>query len=159
MKKLFGIAISSVVLIIGAFSSITGDLPSVLGDKTADITGSSPDSSTIVKATRPTCNGTTVNTNCELDGINYIKYAYHPAVQERSHTETITTYEEKIVGYCTLCNDGTYSPSCATGRGACSWHGGVAQWNAPKYTNVPVYISKKVVDAPAKEAYYEKVKE
>jgi hypothetical protein len=36
-----------------------------------------------------------------------------------------------IAYYETLCNDGT--SSSATGRGACSWHGGVAQWNHPVY--------------------------
>ncbi len=42
-----------------------------------------------------------------------------------------------ITGYCTLCNDGTYSPSCAVGRGACSWHSGVASYNAAEYRIVP----------------------
>lgn len=103
------------------------------------------------------CNGTTITANCELNGTEYIKYLYHPAVAEVSHTETVTTYEKEASGYCTLCNDGTYSPSCATGRGACSWHGGVAQWNAPRYITVPRHIQKKVVDSPAKEEYYEKI--
>lgn len=105
----------------------------------------------------PTCNGTSVTSNCVLDGAHYKTYVYHEAVPEKSHTEQVTNYEKKVVGYCTLCSDGTYSPSCATGRGACSHHGGVAQWNAPKYENVPVYTNKTVVDAPAQAAYYEKV--
>lgn len=35
-------------------------------------------------------------------------------------------YEEDYYGPSALCRDGTYSYS--TGRGTCSWHGGVAQW-------------------------------
>lgn len=103
------------------------------------------------------CDGISVTANCTVDGINYVTYIYHPAVAEKTHTETVTTYKEEITSYCTLCNDGTYSPSCATGRGACSHHGGVAQWNAPRYSRVPQYSTKTVVDKPAQEAYYEKV--
>ncbi|HEU4914210.1 MAG TPA: hypothetical protein VFT16_02265 [Candidatus Saccharimonadales bacterium] len=105
----------------------------------------------------PICDGVSVTSNCRADGAVYRIYLYHPAVPAKTHQETETTYKEKITGYCTLCADGTYSPSCATGRGACSWHGGVAQWNAPIKSSVPVYSSKLVVDAPAKEAYYDKV--
>jgi hypothetical protein len=105
----------------------------------------------------PTCDGTIVTASCTLDGASYKTYIYHPAVAEKTHAETETTYREEITGYCTLCSDGTYSPSCATGRGACSHHGGVAQWNAPILRNVPVNSTKTVIDAPAQEAYYEKV--
>lgn len=37
-------------------------------------------------------------------------------------------YEEPSYGYRigAICNDGSYSD--ATGRGACSWHGGVSEW-------------------------------
>lgn len=108
---------------------------------------------------KPICDGTSITSDCSIDGVNYSTYIYHPAVPEKSHKETITTYEQKIVSYCTLCNDGTYSPSCATGRGACSWHGGVAQWNAPRYASVPITSTKTIIDSPAKEAYYEKVTE
>ena len=73
------------------------------------------------------------------------------------HFETKTTYTKEIVGYCTLCNDGTHSPSCSTGRGTCSHHGGVAQWNAPIYSKVPHYKQIKVIDSPAIEERYEKV--
>ena len=106
-----------------------------------------------------TCDGMTVITNCTLNGVSYKTYQYHAALPEKSHTEQVTTYEKNVTGYCTLCSDGTYSPSCATGRGACSYHGGVAQWNAPRYSNVPVYSTKTVVDAPAIAEYYEKVLE
>lgn len=112
-----------------------------------------------VKESVPVCDGTTVTANCVLDGVKYTTYIYHPAVSEQFHTETVTTYHQEVSGYCTLCNDGTYSPSCATGRGACSYHGGVAQWNAPRYVNMPEYSTKKVIDTPAQEAYYEKVME
>jgi len=105
----------------------------------------------------PTCDGTTITNNCIIDNISYSTYIYHSAVAEKSHIETITTYEQKITSTCTLCEDGTYSPSCATGRGACSHHGGVAQWNAPRYSSVPVSSTKKIIDTPAAEAYYEKV--
>jgi hypothetical protein len=107
----------------------------------------------------PICNGTTVKAKCILEGVVYKTYVYHPAVAEKSHTETTTTYREEIAGYCTLCADGSYSPTCATGRGACSHHGGVAQWNAPRMRNVPVTTSNIVVDAPAQAEFYEKITE
>lgn len=108
---------------------------------------------------KPTCDGSIVIYSCTVNEISYKTYIYHPEVVAKTHTETVTNYEKKIVSYCTLCSDGTYSPSCATGRGACSHHGGVAQWNAPRYENVPVYSTKKIIDAPAQDAYYEKVTE
>ena len=108
---------------------------------------------------KPTCDGKNINSNCQLDGVNYKTYIYHAAIAEKSHSEQVVTYEKKVTSYCTLCQDGTMSPSCATGRGACSHHGGVAQWNAPVYSNIPVYSTKKVVDTPAKEAFIEKVAE
>lgn len=117
------------------------------------------DSNTNNQKPTPTCDGTTVTSDCKLGKVQYKTYIYHEAVPKKTHTEQVTTYEKKVTGYCTLCQDGTYSPSCATGRGACSYHGGVAQWNAPEYSTVPVYTTKTIVDAPAKAAYYEKVTE
>ncbi len=105
----------------------------------------------------PVCDGTKVKSSCKADGGVYKVYVFHPGVAAKTHQETEITYREEVTGYCTLCVDGTYSPTCATGRGACSWHGGVAQWNTPRKSSVPVYDSKLVVDAPAKEAYYDKV--
>lgn len=105
----------------------------------------------------PTCDGTIITENCEVDGIVYSTYKFYPAEEEKYHYETITTYERKITGYCTLCNDGTYSPSCATGRGACSHHGGVKEWNAPVYSEVPKQEQKKVIDSPAVPERWEKV--
>jgi len=52
--------------------------------------------------------------------------AYVPAVPDT----------KKVVGYCTACNDGTWSPSCAVGRGACSWHSGVAAYNVAQYVTI-----------------------
>jgi hypothetical protein len=104
-----------------------------------------------------TCDGIKVTSQCLLDNIKYSAYVFHPAVAEKSHAEQVTTYEKKATGYCTLCNDGTYSPSCATGRGACSHHGGVAEWNSPRYSDVPVYTTKTIIDTPAKDAFYEKI--
>lgn len=128
-------------------------------DVSSDPEAASSITEEIVEKKKPICDGTTVTAHCTVDGVHYTTYIYHPAVAEKSHTETVTTYREEITGYCTLCNDGTYSPSCATGRGACSHHGGVAQWNAPRYSKVPEYSSKTVIDVPAQEAYYERVAE
>lgn len=105
----------------------------------------------------PVCDGTSVTSHCKADGGIYKTYVYHPAVAAKTHQETQTTYKEEVTGYCTLCADGTYSPTCATGRGACSWHGGVAQWNAPITSKVPIYTYKQVIDEPAKDAYYDKI--
>lgn len=105
----------------------------------------------------PTCDGTSITSDCEVDGIIYSIYKYYPAEEEKYHYETITTYEREITGYCTLCNDGTYSPTCATGRGACSHHGGVREYNAPVYSEVPKQEQKKVIDSPAVPERWEKV--
>ena len=102
------------------------------------------------------CDGITITTDCEIDGIKYSIYKYYEAIPEKSHTETITTYTEEITGYCTKCRDGTWSPTCATGRGACSQHGGVAQYNAPIYTKVPHYEEKKIIDSEAIPERWEK---
>ncbi|MDD3187539.1 MAG: hypothetical protein PHD02_03660 [Bacilli bacterium] len=108
-----------------------------------------------VKEVIPTCDGTNITENCELDGETYSSYKYYPAVTEVYHYETQTTYTTEIVGYCTLCNDGTRSPSCSTGRGTCSHHGGVAEWNAPIYKQVAHTEQVKIIDTPAKEERYE----
>lgn len=104
-----------------------------------------------------TCDGVNIVSECELEGIVYKTYIYHSAKEEISHYETKTTYEKQVVGYCTLCNDGTRSPSCSTGRGTCSHHGGVAQWNAPVYGNVAKNEQIKVIDSPFVEEWYETI--
>ncbi|MBZ4190645.1 tetratricopeptide repeat protein [Niabella beijingensis] len=43
----------------------------------------------------------------------------------------VNPIRKRITGYITLCRDGTTSN--ARGRGACSWHGGVKDWNYPIY--------------------------
>ena len=157
MKKrvIIGI-ISTAILLFGIAGSMGNQTqPSNINNTTT--TDSNFSAKDATKISTPVCDGTVVTTNCAIDGVSYTSYTYHPAVAEKSHTETVTTYKEEIAGYCTLCNDGTYSPSCATGRGACSHHGGVDQWNAPRYKSVPEYSSKTIVDAPAKEAYYNKI--
>lgn len=155
-KKLIVGTLGSLLLLFGITAS---------GDESSNIKPEISDSNitssvkTIKKVDKPTCDGTTTTTNCALDNVNYKTYIYHAAIPEKSHTEIVTTYKEEITGYCTLCNDGTYSPSCATGRGACSHHGGVAQWNAPISAKVPISTTKTVIDTPAQDAYYEKVTE
>ena len=103
------------------------------------------------------CDGVNIIKDYELDGIKYILYKYYPAEEETFHYETEVTYEKKIVGYCTLCNDGTRSPSCSTGSGTCSHHGGVAEWNAPIYKEVAHEEKTKVIDSPAKDERYETI--
>lgn len=150
-------ALATGLVVLGVAGSIGGVQPPAGNEKlqSTPATATSKTSAKIV----PACDGTTVTSGCTLENITYKTYKYHPAVPEKTHTETVTTYKEEVSGYCTLCNDGTYSPSCATGRGACSHHGGVAEWNAPRYKNVPVYTNKTVIDAPAQAAYFEKVLE
>lgn len=55
---------------------------------------------------------------------------------ERLH-EKINPLRKKVVGYETLCCDGTTSG--ARGRGACSHHGGVCDWNHPIYEEYRKY--------------------
>lgn len=154
-KKVIAGAITSVVILLGALGSLSQTEPPTIDPHNNEAAVAS--TSTNTKPTIPKCDGTAITSNCVLDGVKYRTYVYHEAVPEKTHTEQVTTYEKKVTGYCTLCNDGTYSPSCATGRGACSHHGGVAEWNAPLYSSVPVYSNKTVVDAPVQAAYYEKV--
>jgi len=158
MKKLLIIGVVVLGFIIfDAAGSISSHSQSSSVQNTQSTSTDSTKTTSTAKKIQVACDGTTVTTNCTVDGIDYTTYIYHPAVAEKSHTETVTTYKQEVTGYCTLCNDGTYSPSCATGRGTCSHHHGVAEWNAPEYSNVPVYSTKTVIDAPAQAAYYEKV--
>ncbi|GHT83434.1 hypothetical protein FACS1894125_7060 [Actinomycetota bacterium] len=79
-----------------------------------------------------------------------IKSISKPAEPAKPAVPAVT---RDVVDYCTLCNDGTYSPSCATGRGACSHHGGVAQWNAKRTHTVTERSAQPAV--PAKPAQYD----
>lgn len=105
----------------------------------------------------PTCDGIKVTSGCQVNGIMYSTYIYHPEVPEKYHIETSTSTEQVLVDHCTLCVDGTWSPSCAEGRGACSYHGGVKQKKAPRYKNETKTTEKKVIDSEAIPAHYEKV--
>lgn len=49
----------------------------------------------------------------------------------------INPLRKRIIGYVTRCCDGTTSD--ARGRGACSWHGGVCNWNDPIYEEYRQY--------------------
>ena len=49
----------------------------------------------------------------------------------------VNPLRKKIAYYVTRCCDGTTSN--ATGRGACSWHGGVCNWNEPVYEHYRKY--------------------
>ena len=109
---------------------------------------------TTVSVPKTTPKPTTITTNCQVDGIVYSKYIYHPAIPESSHVEIVTTYENQIVDYKTQCNDGTWSPSNAKGKGACSHHGGVYDFYAPVYGSVRVDTEQTVID-PAVDAWYE----
>ena len=148
-----------VVVIAVAGVLLAGVIGSTLNKPQSSALDSTKPVTSITKQIRPTCDCTSVTTHCSIDGVKYASYIYHAATPEISHTETVTTYKQEITDYCTLCNDGTYSPSCATSSGACSHHEGVAQWNAPVYSTVPQNSTKTVVDSPAKGEYYEKITE
>jgi tetratricopeptide (TPR) repeat protein len=61
------------------------------------------------------------------------------------HEESSKEYEKlnpmlkRVIAYRTRCCDGTYSPSNSKGRGACSHHSGVCNWNEPQYQNYRKY--------------------
>lgn len=65
-----------------------------------------------------------------------------------------TPDRQEIIDYCTVCRDGTFSPSCAVGRGACSWHGGVSAYNVPRYRTIPG--SPEIQAQPAQYTYLPK---
>lgn len=142
------------IMIILVGLSFTGMIAETFSEKEMNIAENKSFQS---KSIVDTCDGIDIIKNCELDGTIYEIYEYHPAQEEKFHYETNTTYEKKIVGYCTLCNDGTRSPSCSTGRGTCSHHGGVAEWNAPIYQEFANQEQVKIIDSPSVEAWYEKV--
>jgi len=154
-KRLFTGLILVGMLLVGAIGYASNN--QTLNVNSTKTTSAISTSQRTTEKVEPTCDGTSVTTTCMFDGVSYKTYIYHPAVVEKTHTETVTTYQKEVTSYCTLCNDGTYSPSCSTGSGTCSHHSGVAQWNAPIYSNVPVYSPKTIVDVPAQQAYYEKV--
>lgn len=103
------------------------------------------------------CDGTKIISDCEIDNVKYKTYRYIPAQPEKSHQQTTYTDEEVNVGVCTLCNDGTFSPSCAVGRGACSHHGGVDQYDVPQTQTRSVPKTTTIVDSPAIPEGWEKI--
>ncbi len=64
---------------------------------------------------------------------------------ELGHAEAQALYDQinpikkRVAYYQTMCCDGTPSPSNAKGRGACSHHGGVCNWNEPVYEEYREY--------------------
>lgn len=83
-------------------------------------------------------------------GICYLKMGNRPKAVfnlyeavKLDNTEAEEIYDKvnpklkKVIGYYTKCCDG--SSSSATGRGACSHHGGVCNWNAPIYSEERKY--------------------
>lgn len=72
------------------------------------------------------------------EAVNDLKTAMQLGSSEaESLHEKINPIKKRVAYYTTLCCDGTYST--ATGRGACSWHGGVCDWNHPVYEEYRKY--------------------
>jgi hypothetical protein len=125
MKKMFWCFMLFLVISIGLASADSAtNKPDVRYDNALDkgtlnysATGSQEDKDS--KTVNAECDGTLVTTHCTHEGQTYATYIYHPAVDEVSRVVTKVVYENKVIGYCTRCMDGTFSPSCATGRGAC----------------------------------------
>lgn len=137
----------------------------------------------------PTCDGFKITADCQDEnGTKYSLYLHHEAEPEKtkivSHPaepavtrvvnnpaelgtrqvrDCIRTSISYKSGTCALsqCRDGTYSGS--TGRGTCSYHGGVAKSGGPWYVyTTESYVIKAawtetIVDIPAKEAWSETV--
>jgi tetratricopeptide (TPR) repeat protein len=72
------------------------------------------------------------------DAVADLKFAMQKGSEEANILhEKINPIRKRIIGYTTLCCDGT--TSSARGRGACSWHGGVCNWNDPIYDEYRKY--------------------
>ena len=173
MIKVASAIISSIITIVGGFFGIKSYINYVEEQKWL----------------RP-CDGTSVTESCTADdGLRYTKYLHHeaeeavtedivhPAEPAKTHiihheavygTRTInlgcvkTSISYKS-GTCALsrCRDGEYSGS--TGRGTCSYHGGVWYYGGPwynyreeRYVVTPAW-DETVVDVPAKSAWVETV--
>lgn len=144
--------------------------------------------STIRHANMLICDGTTVTANCkDQDGKEYSKYIFHEAQDKKTHIEhheatpevyhivhhepeygtrevqdCVRTNISYKNGTCaqSKCADGSYSGS--SGRGTCSYHGGVVARGPWYTTRTESYVirgawDEKIVDKPAKEAYDEEV--
>lgn len=143
------------------------------------------------------CDGVDITENCkDSDGKKYAKYLNHDATEETTKVVNVPAVTHEVNhpaimgtrqvrggcittnisykgGSCALsqCRDGSYSGS--TGRGTCSYHGGVARSGGPwyeytteTYTVKPAWTetvidtpatTKTVVDSLAKPAYTEKI--
>lgn len=138
---------------------------------------------------RRICDGTTVTNTCQdEDGNRYSTYIFHkaepetteqinhPAKPAKTHivhhpaeygTRQVPVCIKTTIGYkngtCALsrCRDGEYSGS--TGRGTCSYHGGVWYGGGPWYEYVTErYLisaewDETIIDEPAKEAWTETI--
>lgn len=58
-------------------------------------------------------------------------------ISAEKYHDKINPVKKRVTGYVTRCCDG--SISYAKGRGACSWHGGVCNWNEPQYETYRKY--------------------
>ena len=169
-----GALVGIVVLVAMVGSGIA-----IAGAQNAEKTRGDNTSSNVktTKTETKTCDGTTITSNCVKDGVKYATYVNHPAEPAQTHTvdhpaemgtrqvqggciQTSISYKS---GTCALsqCRDGSYSGS--TGRGTCSYHGGVARSGGPWYEyHEESYVIKAawtetVVDVPAKDAWTETV--
>jgi len=94
--------------------------------------------------------------NCENIDEGFCKnsndnYAYKTLESQAIEYKPAVPDRQVITGYCTLCNDGTRSPSCSTGRGTCSWHNGIEESNAPIYKTI--YGTPAIQARPAVYSY------
>lgn len=77
-------------------------------------------------------------TNKIQEAVNDLKEAIKLGNEDAKQLhEKINPLKKRVVGYVTLCCDGT--TSSAKGRGACSHHGGVCDWNHPIYEEYRQY--------------------
>ncbi|MFZ2560542.1 MAG: hypothetical protein WAW91_02845 [Candidatus Nanoperiomorbaceae bacterium] len=123
----------------------------------------------------PTCDGTSVTSNCEVDGTKYSKYVYHPSVATITHVVQHPAVTHTVT-HCTPANEGKYAGSCATARCAdgsytganpsyswtCNYHGGVVAvgpFNDTEPVTDQAAYDKTVTNTPAQAAYYDKVTE
>ena len=176
-EKIISVAFTSIAVILGAVFSAGA----MRGQEIVSEEPRAQDWSQI-------CDGITVTKHCTADdGLRYDKYIYHeaepavteeiihPAEQAKTHiVHHPATYGTRQVnigcvkttisnknGSCALsqCRDGEYSGS--TGRGTCSYHGGVLRSGGPwyiykdeQYVVTPEW-DETVVDTPAKPAWTE----
>lgn len=105
-----------------------------------------------ISRSTPSCN-TIENGFCQR---SHEDYAYKSLITPAVVYKPGTPDSREITGYCTLCNDGTFSPSCAVGRGACSYHLGVQDYNVVEYKTIagtPAVPAKPAVYSYASKSY------